>query len=173
MGVIRHLVACAQGKPIVDPLPVGPNPQAQVPLADDQLPLDAEMQWMIDFDAAESVGMALRIPMTGRLVATRGHQPADCAGGESNARQQRFPGALADHVAGASIHRRSPHPGRRALLPTIHSDIAAGFSSASIPGTSTAIKRLFSNPIHPARILKPMATCCAWHWGLRTIPLSA
>ncbi|SLM47428.1 conserved protein of unknown function [Nitrospira japonica] len=49
------------GLPIKDPLPVGPNPQAQIPENPEQIPVDEDMRWMIEFDEAEKVGMALRL----------------------------------------------------------------------------------------------------------------
>ena len=67
-GAWRSTVT-GQGHP--RPLAVGPNPLAPAPDAateaaiarGDQLAIDAGMKWMIDFDEAESVGMALRIPI--------------------------------------------------------------------------------------------------------------
>lgn len=57
------------GTDIQRPLAVGPNPQAPPPDAQteaaiasgEQLAIDAGMKWMIDFNEAESVGMALRM----------------------------------------------------------------------------------------------------------------
>jgi len=51
------------GKSIPDPLPVGPNPQADVVDNDEALAIDAGMKWMVDFDEAERHGMALRLPL--------------------------------------------------------------------------------------------------------------
>lgn len=53
----------AWGDPIpLEPLPVGPSPQAGA--GSDPLTGNAGMRWMIDFDAAVGVGMGLRIPLT-------------------------------------------------------------------------------------------------------------
>ena len=62
-------VLSATGKDITRPLAVGPDPQAPPPdaateaaiLAGDQLAIDPGMKWLVDFDSAEAVGMALRI----------------------------------------------------------------------------------------------------------------
>ena len=59
------------GNDIRRPLAVGPDPQAPPPDAQteaaiasgEQLAIDAGMKWMTDFNEAESVGMALRIPI--------------------------------------------------------------------------------------------------------------
>ena len=53
------------GQPISDPLATGPSPQATNVSGSNGLPaIDEGMRWMIDFDSAEAVGMALRIPLT-------------------------------------------------------------------------------------------------------------
>ena len=59
------------GRDVIRPLAVGPNPLAPAPDAatetaiarGDQLAIDTGMKWMIDFNEAEAVGMALRIPI--------------------------------------------------------------------------------------------------------------
>ncbi|MFY9555472.1 MAG: hypothetical protein WAV47_12240 [Blastocatellia bacterium] len=59
------------GGDIIRPLAVGPNPLAPAPDAatdaaiarGDQLAIDTGMKWMVDFNEAEAVGMALRIPI--------------------------------------------------------------------------------------------------------------
>lgn len=64
-------------KDIRTPLAVGPNPQApqtdaqtQALLADGtQLAVDAGMKWMIDFDEAETAGMALRIALSPAVLS--------------------------------------------------------------------------------------------------------
>jgi hypothetical protein len=148
-GMMGTFVACVQGKPIVDPLPVGPNPQAQVPLADDQLPLDAEMQWMIDFDAAESVGMALRIPMPGRLTTSEGVGRLIVLGAkatlDSTASLERLQTLLRAHQYTDDVHILTPG------TPTNNtSDIAAGFSSAD-SGHERSYQALFRNPYTPGQ----------------------
>ena len=65
------------GKDIRRPLAAGPDPLAPPPDAateaaiarGEQLPIDAGMKWMTDFDEAESAGMALRIPIPGATLA--------------------------------------------------------------------------------------------------------
>ena len=58
-------VVTVWGKPIPDTLATGPSPQSTNVIEDNGLPpVDEGMRWMIDFDAAEAVGMALRIPLT-------------------------------------------------------------------------------------------------------------
>jgi hypothetical protein len=58
------LAATVTGKDIPDPLPAGPDPQATVTATDEQLAIDDGMKWMVDFDAAEAVGMGLRMKLT-------------------------------------------------------------------------------------------------------------
>lgn len=57
------LVASVTGRNILDPLPVGPDPKAKVAATAEQLAIDPGMKWMVDFDAAEAVGMGLRIKL--------------------------------------------------------------------------------------------------------------
>ena len=53
------------GKLIPDLLATGPSPQAITVTGSNELPaIDKGMRWMIDFEAAEATGMALRIPLT-------------------------------------------------------------------------------------------------------------
>src|SRR5262245_12920561 len=67
----------ATGKDIHGPLAVGPNPQAPAPdaateaaiVAGEQLAIDPGMKWMTDFNEAESIGMALRIPLTPAILS--------------------------------------------------------------------------------------------------------
>jgi hypothetical protein len=58
------LVASVTGKNIPDPLPAGPDPKATVAATAEQLAIDPGMKWMVDFDAAEAIGMGLRIKLT-------------------------------------------------------------------------------------------------------------
>jgi hypothetical protein len=58
-------IVTAWGNPIRDVLATGPSPQPSDVSGTDQLPaIDAGMRWIIDFEAAETIGMALRIPLT-------------------------------------------------------------------------------------------------------------
>ena len=58
-----RVLAMATGNPIVQPLAVGPTPGSALDpdLPGDQLAIDEPMRWMVDFDAAEAKGMALRL----------------------------------------------------------------------------------------------------------------
>ena len=48
---------------IPDILSVGPNPEATVGENDETLAIDEGMKWMVDFNEAERIGMALRMPL--------------------------------------------------------------------------------------------------------------
>jgi hypothetical protein len=58
----------ALGKPVPPDLMVGPDPSAapdeQLRIKDGRLELPEELRWLVDFDAAVAVGMAMRIPLT-------------------------------------------------------------------------------------------------------------
>ncbi|MGK4005476.1 hypothetical protein WMF31_22820 [Sorangium sp. So ce1036] len=68
-------VLAVEGKPITKPLAVGPDPQAAPldpasPRAQGEQPaVDDGMRWMIDFDAAEAAGMALRIAVPASVMS--------------------------------------------------------------------------------------------------------
>ena len=51
------------GNLIPDILPVGPNPQVTVLEDDETLAIDDGMKWMVDFNEAERLGMAVRLPL--------------------------------------------------------------------------------------------------------------
>ena len=58
-----RLVVNSKGSAIPDVLPTGPDPSvspANSPVNDDQLAIDDGMKWIVDFDAAEKVGMGIR-----------------------------------------------------------------------------------------------------------------
>jgi len=57
------VLATATGRDIVADLAVGPDLTAPVTITDEQPAIDDGMRWMIDFDRAEQVGMALRLPV--------------------------------------------------------------------------------------------------------------
>ena len=67
-----RLIVNAKGSEIPDRLPTGPDPKASAVPASataDQLVLDDGMQWMVDFDAAEKVGMGIRARLTRDMAA--------------------------------------------------------------------------------------------------------
>ena len=57
-----RLVVNVKGVPIVDPLATGPDPSTSAVV--DDVGIDKEMKWMVDFDAAEKVGMGIRAKLT-------------------------------------------------------------------------------------------------------------
>ena len=72
------VVQTANSKDVQRPLHVGPDPKAP-PLSDteqaevragERLAIDDGMKWMVDFEAAEAAGMALRMPVTPAQLAT-------------------------------------------------------------------------------------------------------
>src|SRR5262249_30213493 len=67
-----RLIVNAKGRDIPDRLPTGPDPKASaVPdtVTADQLALDDGMRWMVDFTAAEQVGMGIRATLTAPMAA--------------------------------------------------------------------------------------------------------
>ncbi|GAA4329758.1 hypothetical protein GCM10023165_02820 [Variovorax defluvii] len=63
-------VIAVRGGPVRTPLAAGPDPRAPAAaVAADQLAVDEGMRWMVDFDAAEQAGMALRIAVPAPLLA--------------------------------------------------------------------------------------------------------
>jgi hypothetical protein len=80
------------GPPIRRPLPVGLDPQGGAFPAD--IPVDAGMRWLVDFDDAVAAGMGFRIPITAqqqargfdRIIVYGVQQPAKYAGGEDTVR---------------------------------------------------------------------------------------
>jgi hypothetical protein len=61
-------VAIVQGKDIDKHLAIGPDRDAAVTIKDDVPAIDDGMRWMIDFAAAEAVGMALRLTLPAPAV---------------------------------------------------------------------------------------------------------
>ncbi len=58
-------VLTAWGEPISEPLATGPTPAVNPPdPGDDELTLDDDMRWMVEFDEAVKKGMALRLKLT-------------------------------------------------------------------------------------------------------------
>ena len=54
-----------------DPLPVGPDPQLSITEDPAGSPLDDGNRWMVDFAAAEKIGMALRMPLPALPAGTQ------------------------------------------------------------------------------------------------------
>ncbi len=54
-------IAVAESGPILDPLPMGPSPDADVTPTDDHPALDNGIKWMVDYEEAVRVGMALEL----------------------------------------------------------------------------------------------------------------
>ncbi len=62
-------VLAATGAPIPALLAVGPDPTAPARAADDSTPaVDDGMRWMVDFAAAEAIGMGIRLPVSAALL---------------------------------------------------------------------------------------------------------
>ena len=61
--VENQLIGSTFGPLIPDPLPVGPNPNSPIAENPAASPVDDGIRWMIDFGAAEKIGMALRITL--------------------------------------------------------------------------------------------------------------
>lgn len=59
-----QLVVNVKGGVIPDTLSVGPDPLASVPENTEQPAIDDGMKWMVNFDAAEQVGMGVRAKLT-------------------------------------------------------------------------------------------------------------
>jgi hypothetical protein len=79
-------VARVDGEPVPDPLPVGPSGAAPPPVDETAPPLEDEVRWLADFDAAVAVGMGIRVPVGDALgfdrlvvVGVRGDEPAAAA----------------------------------------------------------------------------------------------
>ena len=62
-----RLLVNVNGSPIIQPLAAGPDPSPSATV--DQQGLDTGMKWMVDFDAAEKAGMALRAKLKKEDVA--------------------------------------------------------------------------------------------------------
>lgn len=61
------IVQTALGRPIPDPLVVGLDPDSASEAAGDT-PFDRNASWLVDFDAAETAGMALRMRLNGETA---------------------------------------------------------------------------------------------------------
>jgi hypothetical protein len=66
------VVVKADSNPVTAKLQAGPNPNApEAAISPDQIALESEMKWMVEFDEAERVGMAVRFTMS-KTVADKG-----------------------------------------------------------------------------------------------------
>ena len=105
---------------------------------------------MVDYDAAENAGMALRIPLTGLPAATEGIGRLLVLGVKtslnSHASLARLQELLRAHQYTDDLHLLSPG------TPTNNTpDIAAGFSSSD-PGHEHSYQTLFRNPYTPGQM---------------------
>src|SRR6185312_13642823 len=63
-------VIAVAGRDVQEPVAVGPDPQtAPVDAGPETVVIDAGMKWMVDFDAAEAKGLAVRIPIPAAVLA--------------------------------------------------------------------------------------------------------
>lgn len=62
-----RLVVNAKGGPIKDPLASGPNPSRSAKV--DEMGIDQDMKWIVDYEAAEEVGMAVRAKLSQQEAA--------------------------------------------------------------------------------------------------------
>jgi hypothetical protein len=110
--------------PVAAPIDLTPTPlDDQVPLADDALPLQDTARWMVDFDAAERAGMALRI------VAADLASPDALAGG------------LDRLVVLGVASDQAPAPGAATLRGLMEAHLHTDGLSALRPGTPTNVSR--------------------------------
>lgn len=117
------VVAVATGRPIVADPAVGPDLAAPLVHAEDGTAGDDEvaavdqaMSWLVDFDAAEEIGMALRLPVAGPvdlLVVTGVREGDPRAGADGVARlleAQRFSEGLALLAPGTPTNNAEDAP---------------------------------------------------------------
>jgi hypothetical protein len=68
------VIAQEPGRPIPDPLPLAPDPEAAIAELDrgpdDRLVADPKLAWLIDYDQAVEVGMAVTLPVTATVLRT-------------------------------------------------------------------------------------------------------
>lgn len=123
------LVVTSEGRDIQQPLAIGPDPRGTVAdVADGELPIDAGMRWMVDFDAAEAVGMGLRLPIPTAL-ATAGIETLIVVGVSGSL----SPGDAAIRLAALidAHHYTDGLAFLRAGVPTNNTDeVRSGFSNA-------------------------------------------
>ena len=153
-----RLVVNVKGGRFPDTLPTGPDPSADRchRRTAEQLAIDDGMKWMVDFDAAEQVGMGIRARLTSErrcrrvgLCAGAGHQ--GCAW-----RHDRLDAAAGGIVRRPPLHRRAE---LRAAGHTVkqHGGRAVRLSARQIPATRRAIwPNAPRRPFNPATDRTPM-----------------
>ena len=100
-----RLVVNVKGGVIPDPLATGPDPSPSANV--DQLGIDEGMKWMVDFDAAEKVGMGIRARLT-REDAAAGLDFLLVLGiKDSPGRDDRLDAAAGGTVQRPPLHRRA------------------------------------------------------------------
>ena len=128
-------VLVTYGATIPSALAVGPDPTAPAPPADDTTPaVDAGMRWMVDFAAAEAVGMALRMAVPATLL-TAGLDSLLVFGADATT----APAAAADAMA--------------ALLDAHHYTDGLEFLPLGTPTNNSAERRAGQNASDPGDLL--------------------
>jgi hypothetical protein len=82
------VAACVTGRDIVSDLAIGPDLDAPVTVDDETPAIDDGMRWMVDFDTAEKVGMALRVPLPSSVSAVDVLLVSGVASGDQSAAVQ-------------------------------------------------------------------------------------
>ena len=127
-------VLAASGRDIARPLrsgrPASAGADRREP--DEQLAIDAGMQWMVDFDDAEAAGMALRMPIPAAMLAGGPRQPR-------RVRRRRC------DQRGRHRRRSSPQ-----LLDAHHYTDGLQFLPLGTPTNNTADRRAGYSPTIPA-----------------------
>ena len=118
----RRPAACRRPRPrppraaIPDGLAMGPDPQAPATPTPDGLAVDDGMRWMVDFDVAVTVGMALRIPLD-PVDVSLGFDRVLAYGLRASSTSAPGPSTIAD-LLDAIVSPTASTSCRRALPPT-------------------------------------------------------
>jgi hypothetical protein len=175
-------VAVVQGKDIEKDLAIGPNLDAEVTIKDDEPAIDDGMRWMIDFNAAEGVGMALRMTLPSAAVDVL-LVTGVAAGDQSTAMTSQLdahrytdglafipPASPSNNTAAARTLYQEPDPRQdKSFVREWQSDTIAAGSNADAATKAFGVKafaRLASGAEHDDDAARAMATAL-WPatWG--------